>query len=112
MQALIEMSRYQYHILPEYEISYEHLSQYGFRDIKVCPLTRRRAQQELNEQKSIIEHLDAYYDQFKGWAESFDAATMRKKKMSICKLISRIEVGRGYKVNIILNMDYGQFVGE
>ena len=48
MQALIEMSRYQYHILPEYEISYEHLSQYGFRDIKVCPLTRRRAQQLYN----------------------------------------------------------------
>ena len=112
MQALIEMSRYQYHILPEYEISNEHLSQYGFRDIKVCPLTRRRAQQELNEQKSIIEHLDAYYDQFKGWAESFDAATNEEKKMIICKLISRIEVGRGYKVNIVLNMDYGQFVGE
>ena len=48
MQALIEMSRHQYHILPEYEISNEHLSQYGFWDIKVCPLTRRRAQQLYN----------------------------------------------------------------
>ena len=57
-------------------------------------------------------YLDTYYDQFKGWAESFDAATNEEKKMIICKLISRIEVGRGYKVNIILNMDYGQFVGE
>ena len=71
-----------------------------------------KALTELNEQKSIIEHLDTYYDQFKGWAESFDAATNEEKKMIICKLISRIEVGRGYKVNIILNMDYGQFVGE
>ena len=48
MQALIEMSRYQFYILAEYEISYEHLTQYGFRDIKVCPLTRRRAQQMYN----------------------------------------------------------------
>lgn len=42
------MSRYQFYILAEYEISYEHLTQYGFRDIKVCPLTRRRAQQMYN----------------------------------------------------------------
>ena len=48
MQALIEMSWYQFHILPEYEISYEHLTQYGFRDVQVCPLTRRRAQQLYN----------------------------------------------------------------
>ena len=70
------------------------------------------ALKELNEQKSLLEHLDTYYDQFKGWAESFDAATNEEKKMIICKLISRIEVGRGYKVNIVLNMDYGQFVGN
>lgn len=70
------------------------------------------ALKEMNEQKSILEHLDTYYEQFKGWAESFDAATNEEKKMIICKLISRIEVGRGYKVNIVLNMDYGQFVGE
>ena len=71
-----------------------------------------KALKEMNEQKSILEHLDTYYEQFKGWAESFDAATNEEKKMIICKLISRIEVGRGYKVNIVLNMDYGQFVGE
>ena len=71
-----------------------------------------KALKEMNEQKSILEHLDTYFEQFKGWAESFDVATNEEKKMIICKLISRIEVGRGYKVNIILNMDYGQFVGE
>ena len=47
-EALIEMSRYQYHILPEYEISHKQMERYGFRDIKVCPLTRRRAQQLYN----------------------------------------------------------------
>lgn len=67
---------------------------------------------DLNEQKGMMEHLDTYYEQFKGWSETFDAATNEEKKMIICKLISRIEVGRGYKINIILNMDYGQFVGE
>lgn len=48
MLALIEISRYQFYILPEYEISYEHLSQSGFRDVKVCPVMRRRAQQLYN----------------------------------------------------------------
>ena len=47
-EALIEMSRYQYHILPEYGISHKQMERYGFRDIKVCPLTRRRAQQLYN----------------------------------------------------------------
>lgn len=48
IQALIEMSRYRFYILPEYEIGYELMAQYGFRDVKVCPLTRRRAQQLYN----------------------------------------------------------------
>ena len=67
---------------------------------------------DLNEQKGMMEHLDTYYEQFKGWSETFDAATNEEKKMIICKLISRIEVGRGYKINIVLNMDYSQFVGS
>lgn len=48
MQALVEMSWHQFYILPEYGISYEYMAQYGFRDISVCPLTRRRAQQLCN----------------------------------------------------------------
>lgn len=48
LQALIEISWYRFHILPEYEIRYEHLLLYGFRDVQVCPLTRRRAQQLYN----------------------------------------------------------------
>ena len=71
-----------------------------------------KALKELNEQKVILENLDTYYEQFKGWSESFDSATNEEKKMIICKLISRIEVGRGYNVNIVLNIDYGQFIGE
>ena len=67
---------------------------------------------DLNAQKDLMEHLDIYYDRFKSWAETFDEATNEEKKMVIGKLISRIEVGRGYKVNIVLNMDYGQFVGD
>ena len=70
------------------------------------------AMADLNEQNRMLDHLDAYYEQFKGWAESFDLATNEEKKMIICKLISRIEVGKGYKVNIVLNMDYEQFVRE
>lgn len=48
MQALIEMSRYRFHILPEYELNFEHMALHDFRDVKICPLTRRRAQQLCN----------------------------------------------------------------
>ena len=49
------------------------------------------------------------YEQFKGWAEEFDIVPTEQKKMIISQLISRIEIGKGYKISIKLNMDYKQF---
>ena len=37
---------------------------------------------------------------------------MEQKKMIACQLFKRIEVGRGYKVSVELNMNYQQFYTE
>ena len=48
------------------------------------------------------------YEHFKGWAEEFDLVPTEQKKMIISLLISRIEIGKDYKISIQLNMDYEQ----
>lgn len=69
-----------------------------------------KALKERNDQDGMLKNLDQYYDQFIGWADSFASASLEEKKMIICRLISRIEIGRDYNVNIVLNVNYSQFV--
>ena len=84
----------------------------------------RRYQQELNDAKAEyaalqnarlneaaeIRKLRTYYDEFRGWAEEFDAAPLEIKRMILSQLIERVEVGRKYQVTIKLNMEYQQFL--
>lgn len=65
--------------------------------------------EELDNKKQTVRKLKPMYEQFKGWAEEFDLVPTKQKKMIISQLISRIEIGKGYKISIQLNMDYEQF---
>jgi hypothetical protein len=49
------------------------------------------------------------YNSFLGWANEFDNAALEQKKMIAGQLIRRVELERGYKINIEFNMDYEQF---
>lgn len=64
---------------------------------------------KMEQKKASMEKVRPMYDMFKGWAEEFRMATIEQKKMIISKVISRIEIGKGYKINITLNMEYEQF---
>ena len=64
---------------------------------------------KLNEAVGIRK-LRTYYDDFRGWAEEFDAAPLEMKRMILSHLIDRVEVGRKYQVTIKLNMEYQQFL--
>lgn len=52
------------------------------------------------------------YERFKSWAEEFETASNEEKKMIACQLFKRIEVGRGYKIKVQMNMTYEQFVTD
>ena len=56
--------------------------------------------------------LDICYDQFIDWADEFHNASRERKRMIICELFNRIEVGTGYIINMILNPNYAQFLKE
>lgn len=71
-----------------------------------------KLQLELTAKKQGLEQIAPEYMRFKGWAEEFDEAPLEQKKMIICQLFRRIEVGKDYKVSVELNMTYQQFCSE
>ncbi len=64
---------------------------------------------EIEFKKASMEKVRPMYEQFKGWAEEFRLASIEQKKMIISQVTSRIELGKGYKIRITLNMEYEQF---
>lgn len=64
------------------------------------------------EKKTINAGIIPVYQQFKTWAEEFDAASFEVKKMIANQLFSRVEVGKGYQVRLELNITYQQFCEE
>ena len=45
------------------------------------------------------------------WAETFADANLETKRMILARLIDRVEVARGYKLNIVFRLTYQQFMG-
>ena len=64
---------------------------------------------EMACKKASMEKVKPAYERFSGWAEEFRLASTERKKMIISQLVSRIEISRWYKINIMLNIDYERF---
>ena len=67
------------------------------------------ANQIVEQGKQAAEAVIPMYNRFVSWANTFDEMSVLEKRAVISELISRIEVGRGYEINITLNIDYEQF---
>ena len=74
------------------------------------------AEQKLEEANEVVEKgkqaaeaVIPMYNRFVSWANTFDEMPVDEKRAVISELISRIEVSRGYELNITLNIDYEQF---
>lgn len=67
---------------------------------------------ELKKLSHSVSMVGKMYSDFIGWADEFDHASLAEKKMIACRLIKRVELERGYKIHIQLNMDYEQFCNE
>ena len=80
--------------------------------IEQAEMQLERLKEEETQKKQGIEMVTPAYKQFKSWAEEIDLATHEKKKMIACQLLKRVEVGRGYKISVELNMTYRQFCTE
>ena len=68
--------------------------------------------EEEARKKQGFDKISPAYNQFKSWAEEFDAASMEEKKMIAGHLFNRIEVDRNYNIAVEMNMTYQQFCAE
>ena len=62
------------------------------------------------QKKEVANSVIPAYQQFKTWASEFDDSSFETKKMIASQLIKRVEVSKGYRLNIELNITYQQFL--
>ena len=67
------------------------------------------AEKDVADGESVLKDLSDSFDELISWAELYDDASFEKKKMIVNYLIKRVEVSRGYKLNIEFNIDFEQF---
>src|SRR5699024_8271708 len=60
--------------------------------------------------RDTIQKIRKYYDEFLGWANEFDLASVPRKRTILAQLLERVEVGRGYRVRIVVRGSYQQFL--
>lgn len=65
---------------------------------------------QLNNKEADMEKIDYYYEQFLNWADEFDKVSQERKRMIICTLFKEITVGKGYKIEILMDSSYQQFI--
>ena len=57
-----------------------------------------------------MKKLDHYYDQFNNWVSEFGNATPEERKMIVYNLIREVKVSRGYELDVVMDMNYEQFL--
>ena len=67
---------------------------------------------EAANKKASMSNFRSLYENFKGWAEEYENCTVEQKKMIISQLVDRIEVRKGYRINMVFNMTYKQFCDD
>ena len=64
----------------------------------------------LDNKEAEMVKLDYYYEQFVSWADEFDNASAERKRMILCTLFKRITVGKDYRIEVLLDNSYEQFI--
>ena len=67
------------------------------------------AERALADSEQLLEDVGRKYTEIMSWADMFDTASMPAKKMIVNAMIHRVDVCRGFQLNIELNMDIRQF---
>ena len=65
-----------------------------------------------NDHRATVRQIRKYYNEFLGWVNEFDLASIPRKRAILAELFEKVEVGRGYKVTIHVKESYKQFVSN
>lgn len=74
--------------------------------------TLEKLRVEADQKKLLAASVMPAYRQFRSWVEEFEDASLETKKMIACQLFSRVEVGKGDRIKVTMNMTYRQSVSE
>lgn len=65
-----------------------------------------------NDEVAIDSEIESKYKQIYEWAESFESCNFNAKRMIICKLFERVDIGKGYVIDVKINQEYSQFLDD
>lgn len=65
-----------------------------------------------NSSRTTVQQIRKYYDEFLGWANEFDLASVPRKRTILAQLLERVELGKGYQVKIVVRGSYRQFLAD
>ena len=71
---------------------------------------RCQAQDALENGEELMAVLETQYEKLVSWADMYDTANIATRKMIVNQLIRRVDVGRGYQLNVEFTIDYQQFM--
>lgn len=74
-----------------------------------CEEIRDAAERAVHDSELLLKNICARYDEIISWAELYDNASMEAKKMIVNSLIQRVNVFKGYRLEIEFNFDLRQF---
>ena len=60
--------------------------------------------------RTTVQQIRKYYDEFLGWANEFDLASIPRKRTILAELLEKVEVGKGYRIRIVVRGSYQQFL--
>lgn len=68
------------------------------------------ASKELEKTTELMEEVAKQYEELISYADLYDHATFEAKKMIVNQLIRRVDVYRGYQLNITFNFDLTPYI--
>ena len=71
---------------------------------------QRSASEELERTAELMDKVSRRYDELISYADLYDSANFEAKKMIVNQLIRRVDVYRGYQINISFNFDLTPYI--
>lgn len=68
------------------------------------------ASEELEKTAELMDKVSRLYDELISYADLYDSANFEAKKMVVNQLIRRVDVYRGYQINISFNFDFTPYI--
>ena len=80
--------------------------------LETAQQTMNEARSRLESEKESAKETKAQIDEFLSWADCYKRSDRDVRHMIISRLIERVEISKGYKMNIKFRISLNQFLGQ